>query len=56
MIEYATLAGGSVFGPLKDSLYDLTQWFSGISTYWIVGGVVLFFLLLHFFMKGLRKV
>ena len=46
MIEYAILASGSTVGLLNDSLYDLTQWFGGISPYWIVGGVVLFFLFL----------
>lgn len=51
MIEYATIASGSVMGYLTNSLDKLTQWFGGLPTYWIVGGVVLFFLLLHFFAK-----
>lgn len=51
MIEYAFLISGSGVGHLKESLYELTQWFGGIPTYWIGGGVVLFFLLLHIFTK-----
>ena len=51
MIEYATITSGSVMGHLTDNLYKLTQWFGGLPTYWIVGSVVLFFLLLHFLVK-----
>lgn len=51
MIGYATLFDGSMKGFFTDSLYKLTQWFSGIPTYWIVGGVLLFFLILRFFAK-----
>ena len=46
MIEYAILASGSAVGLLNDSLYDFNRWFADIPPYWIVGGVVLFFLLL----------
>jgi hypothetical protein len=51
MIEYATITSGSVMGYLAGSLDKMTQWFGGLPTYWIVGSVVLFFLLLHFFAK-----
>ena len=51
MIEYANLTSGSFLVYLTDSLGKLTQWLGGLPTYWIVVGVVLFFLLLHFFAK-----
>ena len=51
MIEYATITSGSVMGYFTDSLDTLTQWLGGIPNYWIVGSVVLFFLLLRFFAK-----
>ena len=51
MIEYATVTSGSVMGSLTESLDKLIQWFGGIPTYWIVGSVVLFFLLVYFLAK-----
>lgn len=46
MTEYGILISGSAEGYLEDSLYELTRWFGAIPLYWIVGGVVLFVLLL----------
>jgi len=51
MIGYATIANGSFMGDLTDNLYKLIQWFDDLPAYWIVGGVVLFLLLLKIFVK-----
>lgn len=51
MIEYATIISRSAVGLLEDKLYALTHWLGGVPAYWIVGGVVLFFVFLHLFVK-----
>jgi hypothetical protein len=51
MIGYVTITNGSIMGDLTDNLYKLIQWFSDLPAYWIVGGVILFFLLVKIFVK-----
>jgi hypothetical protein len=51
MIGYATITNGSFMGGLTDNLYKLIQWFSDLPAYWLIGGVVLFFLFVKIFAK-----
>jgi len=51
MIGYATITDGSFMGDLTDNLYKLFQWYSDLPVYWIVGSIILFFLLLNLLVK-----